>query len=219
MTNFKWFKKNLGYIFISLLTLILLVINFSAEKYEYEVCYDNGKCDSINVGLVRPSAKTFEICNDKYICENVPINRLLYKGGTDKKYCNKAHYLSSDYVDNWWNANGLIDECEMPVNADMQFIFKQHDQSIRSHSGTIQVKVNVINYEDNYKAIQIFTGNDNDNNNMPDEWIYCGNIYRIKGKNVKVIHCKGINLKFVKLVNAEWNKGSVFIDLVEVLKI
>jgi len=151
-------------------------------------------------------------------CEDVPVNRLLFKGGTNKTICNGYNAGGSTFTDNWWNAEGLIDNCEMPVNSNMQFIFKQHDQSIRSHTGVIQIKIDALNYN-NYKALQIFTAEDSNNDNLPDNWKHCGNVDGIYGRSTKIIQCSGTNLKFIKLVNAEWNKGSLFIDNVEVLKI
>lgn len=205
--------------------------------YEYDFCEEGqqqqGTCERIRVNKIPPSTETIKICNPNYLndgarseCEQVPVNQLLSKGGTDKKYCN-GHELSTDFVDNWWNAEGLIDECEMPVNANMQFIFKRHNQSIISHTGTIQVVIQPINYDSEFKAMQIFIGEDSNNDNLPDSWIHCGNVDEIGGAStrniwqyfIKVIHCSGNNLKFVKLVNAPWNKGNLFIDSVEVLKV
>jgi len=189
-------------------------------SYQYEVCNDNGECKMITIDkVVQPSRQTFNICNDKGFCEDVPLNRLLLKEGTDKKYCSSAPYLETDYVDNWWNANGLIDECEMPPESDMQFTFKQHNQTIISYTGTIQISITAINYEDNYLALQILTADDHDGDNLPDEWIHCGNVDEINGKDLKIIYCSGTNLKFVKLSSAEWNPTSIFIDRIEILKV
>ena len=192
----------------------------AVQAYQYETCDDAGKCSTVSINnIVRPSERTFTACNDQGMCEPVPVNRLLLKEGTDKKYCSGAPYLKTDYVDNWWNANVLIDECEMPPNADMQFTFKQHNQTILSHTGTIQISLTVINYEDNYIALQILTAEDNDGDNLPDRWTHCANVDTIRGKDVKVIHCKGTNLKFVKLANPEWNPTSIFVDRIEVLRV
>ena len=189
-------------------------------NYEYEICDEEG-CRMMPIDkIILPSKKTFYICNDEgKRCEDVPVNRLLLKEGTDKKYCSSAPYLKTDYVDNWWNANGLIDECEMPPRSDMQFAFKLHNQTLIKYTGKIQISLTILNYENNHVAIQVLTGEDNDdnNNNPPDEWIHCGNLDGIKGKAVKIIHCSGKNLKFVKLVNAEWNPTSIFIDRIEIL--
>lgn len=211
-------KKLIGIFF-------LLFLVSCTNIYEYEICEQSNQdysemaqCNRVSVTPVQPSIETFNVCNTEGKCEKVPINRLLFKGGTDKKYCN-AHYISSDYLDNWWNADELIDECEMPVGANMQFIFKQHNQTTYSHTGTIQLKIDIINYKSDNKALQIFTGGDNDNDNLPDSWIYCGNVDEINSRSpTKFIHCKGTNLKFVKLVNAPWNAGSLFIDNLEVLR-
>lgn len=186
--------------------------------YEYEICDEEG-CRMIPIDkIILPSEKTFYICNNEgERCEDVPVNRLLLKEGTDKKYCSNAPYLKTDYVDNWWNANGLIDECEMPPNSDMQFAFKLHNQTLISYTGTVQISLTVINYEDNHIAIQVLTAEDNDKNNLPDKWVHCGNLDGIKGKDVKIILCSGKNLKFVKLVNAEWNPMSIFLDRIEIL--
>lgn len=162
--------------FLLLLIIVLFVLfifdvrNFYFENnddtdyktgtdYEYEIC-DEESCRMIPIDkIILPSEKTFYICNNEgQRCEDVPINRLLLKEGTDKKYCSNAPYLKTDYVDNWWNANGLIDECEMLPRSDMQFAFKLHNQTLISYTGTIQVSLTVINYEDNYVAIQVLTG-------------------------------------------------------------
>ncbi|MBI2042957.1 hypothetical protein HYT25_01045 [Candidatus Pacearchaeota archaeon] len=192
----------------------------SSDKYEYEFCNTEGVCNMIAVTeVIQPSAQTSNMCNPEGLCEDVPVNRLLLKEGTDKKRCSNAPYLSSDYVDNWWNANGLIDECEMPPTSDMQFAFKQHNQTILSHTGTLQISLTILNYENNYLALQILTAEDHNNDNLPDEWTHCGNVDTIKGKTIKIIRCTGTKLKFVKLVNPEWNPSSLFLDRIEVLKI
>ncbi len=211
---------------LSILLILLLILNpgdlnlGNRLAYQYEICDDKGACRMVQVDrIIQPSKQTFNICNDRGLCEDVPINRLLLKEGTDKKYCSNAPYLKTDYVDNWWNANGLIDECEMPPRSDMQFTFKQHDQSILSYTGTIQISLTAMNYEDNYLALQILTAEDNDGDYLPDTWIHCGNVDEIKGKDMKIIYCDGNNLKFVRLVNPEWNPTSIFIDRIEVLKV
>ena len=119
-------------------------------NYEYEICDKEG-CRMVPIlKIILPSKETFYICNNEgQRCENVPINRLLLKEGTDKKYCSKAPYLKTDYVDNWWNANGLIDECEMLPKSDMQFAFKLHNQILVSYTGKIQISLTVLNYEEN----------------------------------------------------------------------
>ena len=107
----------------------------------------------------------------------------------------------------------------MPVNSDMQFIFKRHDQTILSYTGTIQVSIESINYDEGYAyALQVFTGEDSNNDNLPDSWNHCGNVDGLWKKTHRVINCNGNNIKFVKLVNANWNSGSLFIDYIEVLK-
>ena len=198
-----------------LLTTLMLI--GCANINTYEVCDSKGNCTRVAVERVFPDAVGSQVCYQGK-CEFVPANRLLFKEGTDKKYCN-GHYNANDFVDNWWNAEGLIDECEMPVGSNMQFVFKQHNQTIHSYTGTIQVLIQSINYDNDFKALQIFTGEDNDKDNLPDSWIHCGNIDEIQGISAKIIHCKGTNLKFVKMVNAEWNKGSLYIDYLEVLKV
>lgn len=221
--------------FLILLIVILLVFNLKSSKvnlslgeikldnrvaYKYEICDDRGICKDIPIDkVIQPSEQTFYICNPEGNCEDVPINRILLKEGTDKKYCSKAPYLKSDYVDNWWNANGIIDECEMPPKSDMQFAFKLHNQTLQRYTGTIQIFLTVLNYENNYLALQVLTGEDNDENFLPDQWIHCGNVDEIKkGKQVKIINCNGTNIRFVKLVNAEWNPTSLYLDRIEVLK-
>ncbi len=187
--------------------------------YEYETCDEKGECKYIKINkIIEPSTETRNLCNYEGLCEDVPINRLLLKHGTDKKYCNKAPYLSDDYVDNWWNANELIDDCEMPPRADMQFAFKQHNQSFLGHTGTIQITITPINYENNYLAMQILIGEDNNFDEFPDEWIFCGNVDSIHGKDKKIINCNGTNMKFVKLVNPEWNPSSLYLDYILILK-
>lgn len=213
-------------ILIMLLSLFFLA-TLGTKKYDFEVCDDTGICKRIPIiNIVQPSLETTEICYQGR-CENVPINRLLFKGGVNKTICNFYSAGGITFVDNYWNSEGLIDGCEMPVNSNMQFIFKQHDQSIRSHTGMIQVKIDVINYEAEYKALQVFVGEDDKDvnvlgyqvgDNLPNSWIYCGNVDKIKGRSTKLIQCNGTNLKFIKLVNAPWNKGSLFIDNVEILK-
>ena len=214
-------------IILILLIAILLFLNpfqffktnYFSDNYEYEICDDNGACQMIQIDkVVQPSTQTANQCNPEGLCEDVPVNRLILKEGTDKKYCSNAPYLKTDYVDNWWNANGLIDECEMPPRSDMQFAFKQHNQTILSYTGTIQISLTILNYEDNYLAFQILTAEDRNNDNLPDTWIHCGNVDSIKGKTIKIIRCTGTNIKFVKLVNPEWNPSNLFLDRIEVLK-
>ena len=204
----------------------LLIFLVGCSSYTYEVCDSKGNCPRVQITkIVQPSIETTRLCNPNYIkhqarneCEDVPVNQLLLKGGTDKKYCNNFPYLASDYLDNWWNAEGLIDECEMPINSNIQFVFKSHDQSVKIHTGTIQIKIDVINYGHDFKALQVFTGENSNGDNLPDSWVYCGNVDGIDGIRTKYILCSGTNLQFIKLVNAEWNKGSLLIDNVEVLK-
>ena len=214
-------------IILILLIAILLFLNpfqffktnYFSDNYEYEICDDNGACQMIQIDkVVQPSTQTANQCNHEGLCEDVPVNRLILKEGTDKKYCSNAPYLKTDYVDNWWNANGLIDECEMSPRSDMQFAFKQHNQTILSYTGTIQISLTILNYEDNYLAFQILTAEDRNNDNLPDTWIHCGNVDSIKGKTIKIIRCTGTNIKFVKLVNPEWNPSNLFLDRIEVLK-
>ena len=214
-------------IILILLIAILLFLNpfqffktnYFSDNYEYEICDDNGACQMIQIDkVVQPSTQTANQCNPEGLCEDVPVNRLILKEGTDKKYCSNAPYLKTDYVDNWWNANGLIDECEMPPKSDMQFAFKQHNQTILSYTGTMQISLTILNYGDNYLALQILTAEDNNRDNLPDAWIHCGNVDTIKGKTIKIVRCTGTNLKFVKLVNPEWNPSNLFLDRIEVLK-
>src|SRR3989344_1089923 len=208
-------------IILILLIAILLFLNpfqffktnYFSDNYEYEICDDNGACQMIQIDkVVQPSTQTANQCNPEGLCEDVPVNRLILKEGTDKKHCSNAPYLKTDYVDNWWNANGLIDECEMSPRSDMQFAFKQHNQTILSYTGTIQISLTILNYEDNYLAFQILTAEDRNNDNLPDTWIHCGNVDSIKGKTIKIIRCTGTNIKFVKLVNPEWNPSNLFLD-------
>ncbi|MEK6915461.1 MAG: hypothetical protein AABW89_02890 [Nanoarchaeota archaeon] len=210
---------------ILVVVAFLLIYNFNTKyyfgnpKYEYEVCDDGGECKYISIDkIIEPSSYTFNVCNNQGLCEDVPVNRLLLKHGTDKKYCADAPYLASSYVDNWWNSNGLIDECEMPPRADMQFAFKQHNGTLSSYTGTIQITVTPINYERDYLALQVLVGEDNNYDNLPDEWVFCGNVDSIIGKDKKIINCKGTNLKFVKIVNPEWNPSSIYLDYILVLK-
>ncbi len=218
-------------ILIIIITIFLLIIKFNINKdlrnfnkkkiidYEYETCEDNGNCRYVKIDkIIEPSEETFYVCNNQNLCEDVPINRLLLKHGTEKEYCADAPYFKSSYVDNWWNANGLIDECEMPPKADMQFAFKQHNASFLSYTGTIQITITPINYEDNYLALQILTGEDNNFDELPDEWIFCANVDSIHGKDKKIINCNGTNMKFVKLVNPEWNPSSLYLDYIQIFK-
>lgn len=200
------------------LILLFLLILVGCTQYDYEVCDNkiNGECKIINIfDVAQPSAETTEICYQGK-CENVPNNRLLFKGGTDMTIdCFKDEIT---LINNYWNSEGIINNCEMPVNSTMSFLYKQHDQSIRSHTGTIQIKIDVVNFKNDYKSLQIFTGEDNNNDNLPDFWVYCGNVNKINGRTTKIIRCNGTNLKFVNLKNAQWNEGSLFIDNIEVLK-
>ena len=220
---------------IAVFTLIILITIFLFFKnnqtlgtftknnfvdYEYEACYQDGTCEMIVIDkIIQPSKETSNVCNNQGLCEDVPVNRLLLKHGTDKKYCSSAPYLESDYLDNWWNENGLVDECEMPPKSDMQFAFKQHNASLSSHTGEIQITITPINYENNYLALQVLIGEDNNRDDLPDSWIFCGNVDSIKGKDKKIINCKGTNIKFVKLVNPEWNPSSLYIDYILILKV
>lgn len=188
--------------------------------YEYEICDNSGECRYVAIdNIIEPSEETFYVCNSEGSCEDVPVNRLLLKHGTNKQYCSDAPYLEDSYVDNWWNANGLIDECEMPPRADMQFAFKQHNASFSSHSGTIQITVTPINYENSYLALQILVGEDNNNDDLPDGWTFCGNVDSIRGKDKRIINCEGTNMKFVKLVSPEWNQGNLYLDYILIMRV
>ena len=188
-------------------------------NYQYEVCDSGGDCQYVKIDrIIEPSNETFNVCNKEGLCEDVPVNRLLLKHGTNKEYCADAPYLASSYVDNWWNSNGLIDECEMPPRADMQFAFKQHNGTLSSYTGTIQITITPINYENNYLALQVLVGEDNNHDDLPDGWIFCGNVDSIRGKDMRIINCTGTNLKFVKLVSPEWNPSSIYLDYILVLK-
>ena len=190
------------------------------DNYEYEICDDNHNCSMVSINrIIQPSNETNKVCKDDGSCEDVPINRLLLKHGTDKKYCNNSPYLNDDYIDNWWNANGLIDECEMPPKADMQFAFKPHNHSFLSHTATVQITITPINYENNYLALQVLIAEDKNNDDLPDEWIFCGNVDSIRGKDKRIINCKGTMVEFVKLVNPEWNPSSLYFDYILVLKV
>lgn len=200
-------------------------ISFNIENsnndpnYKYEICETNEECKDIAIErIIEPSKETVYVCNKEGSCEDVPVNRLLLKHGTDKEHCADAPYLKSSYVDNWWNANGLIDECEMPPRADMQFAFKQHNGSFSSHTGTIQITLTPINYEENYLALQVLIGEDNNKDELPDGWVFCGNVDSITGKDKKIINCKGTNIKFVKLVNPEWNPSSLYFGYILIMK-
>ena len=222
--NSGYFAGQLAAKVLFLILGMLFLVGCTA--YNYEVCKEGNNCERFQItSITQPSLETQKICNPDWKesgadkeCENVPDNQLLKKGGTDKQVCN-GHSLSSNFVDNYWNSEGLIDGCQMPINAKMDFIWKQHDQSIRSHTGTVQIRIDILNFDDDYKALQIFFGEDNNNDNLPDEWKYCGNVDKIKGYSTKYIRCSGTNLKFVRLMNPEWNKGSLFIDEIEVLKV
>lgn len=194
-------------------------LNSSTGNYKYEVCDNKGECEYIAIDkIIEPNIETRNVCNNQGLCEDVPLNRLLLKHGTNKEYCGEAPYLDDSYVDNWWNSSGLIDECEMPPEANMQFAFKQHDGTLSNYTGTIQIIITPINYKDNYLAMQVLTGEDQNFDNLPDFWNFCGNIDSIKGKDKKIINCSGQNLKFVKLVNPEWNPSSLYLDYILVLK-
>lgn len=207
--------------------LIIFIISCAPayNKYSYEICNEKNQCKKVTLNkIITPNSLTEKLCNPNWLrdkanseCENVSVNQLLFKTGTTKILCNHKGVGNTIFVDNWWNAEGLIDDCEMPVNSNMQFIFKQHNQSIKSHTGTIQIKMDLINLNNNYKVLQIFTGEDNNNDNLPDEWKHCGNVYEMTTYSTRIIQCKGVNLKFIKLVNAKWSIGSLFIDNIEVL--
>ncbi len=226
-------KNNIVYSVVAFVILAVLVFVFTkfsnlddltklnkGSNYQYEVCDSNGECKYIVISkIIEPSEETFYVCNSEGSCEDVPVNRLLLKHGTDKQYCSDAPYLEDSYIDNWWNSNGLIDECEMPPSADMQFAFKQHNGSLSSYTGTIQITITPINYGNNYLALQVLIGEDNNNDNLPDGWNFCGNVDSIRGKDKKIINCNGINMKFVKLVNPEWNHDSLYFDYILVVKV
>lgn len=209
-------KNYLGWIFVIVIYIFLMK---KSTTYTYEICDNSNVCTEINIAKISPSIKKNNICDTSGKCELVPINQLLFKTGTDKKYCSNASYLQSDYVDNYWNSEGLIDECEMPINSNMQFIFKQHNQEILSYSGTIQIAIKAINYETLPKALQVYVSEDNNGDNLPDLWIHCGNVNNIIQLSTKLIQCSGNNLKFVKLLNPSWNTGNLYIDYIEVLKV
>ena len=206
-----------------------LLVFMMGCTYDYEVCDGSGQCSRVLINpLTYPSAETENVCVSDFEeakkygatseCEDVPVNRLLSKEGTDKQSCSDAPYLQSHYVDNWWNSQGLIDECEMPPSSDMQFIFKRHDQKVFSHTGKIQVTLDVISYK-GVSAMQVFSSGDANEDNLPDEWVHCGNVDGISGYSTKVINCEGEKLKFIKLVNAPWNEENLYLDSVEVLKV
>ena len=161
------------------------------------------------------------ICNKEGSCENVPDNRLLFKSGTNKTKCSNAPYLSSDYVDNPYNFEGdVIDECEITTNSSMIFRFKQHDQSFRNHSGTIQVTITTVNTEP-HGIVQVLTADKSQNwkecKGISQDCISC--IENIpKGRRENKILCEGEELQFIKVLAAPWSPTSIFLDSVEVWK-
>ena len=178
----------------------------SCTTYDYEVCNDkivetrNGDftqidqyketdCQRVSItNIVQPSLETTRLCNSNWKesgamheCEDVPANLLLSKGGTNKRICNKIYAIGGIVADNYWNAEGVVDGCEMPPNSNTQWAFKQHDQTFRSHTGTIQIRIDVVNFDNDYKALQIFIGENNNGDGLPDSWVYCGNVDKIYG--------------------------------------
>ena len=81
--------------------LAIFVVACSPINTSYEVCND-GQCKQIQISKIDyPSFNTAKLCFGNWQesgarseCEQVPINQLLSKGGTDKKYCNNATYLA-----------------------------------------------------------------------------------------------------------------------------
>ena len=88
-----------------------------------------------------------------------------------------------------------------------------------SHTGTIQITITPINYENNYLALQILIGEDKNDDNLPDSWIFCGNVDSIRGKDKRIINCNGTKVEFVKIVNPEWNPTSIYLDYIQVIKV
>lgn len=138
-------------------------------------------------------------------------NRLLLKGGVNKTICSNAPYLESSYVNNWYNSYGdIVDGCEMRQDSEVVFGFKQHDQSFRNHTGTIQVKITTVNLEDG-GAIRLYTSSNGLNDSL---WAECREFNNLPaGSNRVITTCDGTELGFLKLRSK--TQTSIFLDTVE----
>jgi hypothetical protein len=141
-------------------------------------------------------------------------NRLLMKEGVNKTTCSDAPYLESSYVNNYFNAHGdVVDGCEMKQDSELIFIFKQHDQSLRNHTGTIQVKITTVNLESG-GAIRLFTSSNGLNESS---WQECREFNNLPaGSNRVITTCDGVEIGYIKLRSK--TQTSIFLDSVEVYR-
>ena len=141
-------------------------------------------------------------------------NRLLFKEGVNKTTCSNAPYLESSYVNNWFNAKGeIIDGCEMRQDSEVIFAFKQHDQTFRNHTGTIQVKITTVNLEAG-GAIRLYTSSDGLNESS---WQECREFNNLPaGSNRVITTCDGVELGYIKLRSK--TQTGIFLDKVEVYR-
>src|SRR3990167_6851286 len=102
-----------------LLMILAVFLAGCAASYTYETCEGDVCQNQYVVRVIEPSYQTEEICYQGR-CEQVPMNRLLFKGGVNKTICNGKTFDGKTFLDNYWNSNGLIDGCEIPPKSDMQ---------------------------------------------------------------------------------------------------
>ena len=139
---------------------------------------------------------------------------LLIKEGTNKTTCPGAPTLQSAYVNNFYYKEGsVIDDCQLTPDSAMIFAFKQHDQSFKKHTGTLEVKITTFNPEA-HQVVQVLTSSGASQGG--GSWEFCGNIEDIPaGLQTKTILCTGKEIGFIKLKNAPWNTKNVYFDRVE----
>lgn len=139
---------------------------------------------------------------------------LLFKGGKDKQFCSNAPFLKSSYVNNYYNSYGnIIDGCEMRINSEIIFGFKQHDQTFRSHSGVIQVKITTMNLE-NGASFELYTAHNESKGLDISQWNFCRTFKNIPNNSNRVITtCDGEGIGYIKIKSI--GEKSIFLDSVE----
>ena len=95
----------------------------------------------------------------------------------------------------------------------MVFAFKQHDQTFRNHTGTIQVKITTVNLEAG-GAIRLYTSSDGLNESS---WQECREFNNLPaGSNRVITTCDGVELGYIKLRSK--TQTGIFLDKVEVYR-
>ena len=138
-------------------------------------------------------------------------NRLLLKEGTQYTCGNYHVFDVSAYVNNWWNKEGtILNGCEMLPNSEMLFIFKQHDQSIRTHTGEINIKIRLYAVSDGADVEVYYM-------DKRGTWFSSGNYADIpKGIYDIETYGDGTEIEFLRFRVHDSSRSNVLVDRVEV---